>query len=114
MILGKHGQYLPLNPPYADRTTVGGIAATGSSGPLRLRHGTPRSRILGMRVVQSGGDLVQSGGKVVKNVAGYDLNKLYIGSFGTLGIITDLTPGTSRSIGTSVTSRVLSRSLGTQ
>ncbi len=91
MILGKHGQYLPLNPPYADRTTVGGIAATGSSGPLRLRHGTPRSRILGMRVVQSGGDLVQSGGKVVKNVAGYDLNKLYIGSFGTLGIITDLT-----------------------
>ena len=91
MRLGERGQYLPLDPPYADRTTVGGIAATGVSGPLRLRHGTPRSRILGMHVVQSGGGLVQSGGKVVKNVAGYDFCKLLTGSLGTLGVITQLT-----------------------
>ena len=88
--LAEHGQYLPLDPPYADRCTIGGITATNASGPSRLRYGSTRDRALGMRVIQSSGTVVKSGGKVVKNVAGYDLNKLYLGSFGTLGIITEV------------------------
>lgn len=88
--LAEHGQYLPLDPPYADRCTIGGITATNASGPSRLQYGVARDRVLGMRVVQSSGTVVKSGGKVVKNVAGYDLNKLYLGSFGTLGIITEV------------------------
>ena len=88
--LTDHGQYLPLDPPYADRCTIGGITATNASGPARLRYGSARDCVLGMRVVQSSGTVVKSGGKVVKNVAGYDLNKLYLGSFGTLGVITEV------------------------
>ena len=88
--LAKHRQFLALNPPYAERCTLGGIVATNTSGSLRLRHGTARNQVLGMRVVHANGTLVKSGGKVVKNVAGYDLNKLYIGAFGTLGIITEV------------------------
>ncbi len=89
--LAKNRQFLPLNPPYADRCTIGGIVATNASGPLRLRYGTARNQVLGLRVVHASGTVVESGGKVVKNVAGYDLNKLYIGSYGTLGIITEVT-----------------------
>lgn len=89
--LAKHRQFLPLNPPYADRCTIGGIVATNASGPLRLQYGTARNLVLGMHVVHASGTVVKSGGKVVKNVAGYDLNKLYIGAFGTLGIITEVT-----------------------
>ena len=88
--LAKHRQYLALNPPYADRCTLGGIIATNTSGSLRLRHGTARNQVLGLKVVHANGTVVKSGGKVVKNVAGYDLNKLYIGAFGTLGIITEV------------------------
>ena len=88
--LAKHRQYLALNPPYAERCTIGGIVATNASGSLRLRHGTARNQVLGLRVVHANGNVVKSGGKVVKNVAGYDLNKLYIGAFGTLGIITEV------------------------
>ena len=88
--LAEHGQYFPLDPPYADRCTIGGITATNASGPSRLRFGSARDLVLGMRVVQSSGTVVKSGGKVVKNVAGYDLNKLYLGSFGTLGVITEV------------------------
>ena len=88
--LAEHVQYLPLDPPYADRCTIGGITATNASGASRLRYGSARDRVLGMRVVQSSGTVVKSGGKVVKNVAGYDLNKLYLGSFGTLGLITEV------------------------
>ena len=88
--LAKHGQYLSLDPPYADRCTIGGMTATNASGPSRLRYGSTRDLVLGMRVVQSSGTVVKSGGKVVKNVAGYDLNKLYLGSFGTLGVITEV------------------------
>ena len=88
--LEKHGQYLSLDPPYADRCTIGGMTATNASGPSRLRYGSTRDLVLGMRVVQSSGTVVKSGGKVVKNVAGYDLNKLYLGSFGTLGVITEV------------------------
>ena len=89
--LAENGQCLPLDPPYPTHATVGGIAAANSSGPSCLCYGTSRNRVLGMRVVQSNGTVVKSGGKVVKNVAGYDLNKLYLGSLGTLGIITELT-----------------------
>lgn len=89
--LAKHRQYLALNPPYADRCTIGGIVSTNASGSFRLRHGTARNQVLGLRVVRADGTVVKSGGKVVKNVAGYDLNKLYIGGFGTLGIITEVT-----------------------
>jgi glycolate oxidase FAD binding subunit len=88
--LAEHGQYFSLDPPYADRCTIGGITATNASGPSRLRFGGARDLVLGMRVVQSSGTVVKSGGKVVKNVAGYDLNKLYLGSFGTLGVITEV------------------------
>lgn len=88
--LAKHRQYLVLNPPYAERCTIGGIVAANASGSFRLRHGTARNQVLGLRVVQANGTVVKSGGKVVKNVAGYDLNKLYIGAFGTLGIITEV------------------------
>lgn len=89
--LAKTRQFLPLNPPYADRCTIGGIVSTNASGPLRLRYGTARNLVLGMHVTHATGIVVKSGGKVVKNVAGYDLNKLYIGAFGTLGIITEVT-----------------------
>ncbi len=89
--LAKNRQFLPMNPPYADRCTIGGIVATNSSGPLRLRYGTARNQVLGLRVVHASGTVVKSGGKVVKNVAGYDLNKLYIGAYGTLGIVTEVT-----------------------
>ena len=89
--LAKHRQYLVLNPPSADRCTIGGIVATNASGSFRLRYGTARNQVLGLRVVRADGTVVKSGGKVVKNVAGYDLNKLYIGAFGTLGIITEVT-----------------------
>ena len=89
--LAKHQQYLPLDPPSANRCTLGGIVSTNVSGSLRLRHGTARNQVLGLRVVHANGTVVKSGGKVVKNVAGYDLNKLYIGAFGTLGIITEVT-----------------------
>ena len=89
--LAEYRQFLSLNPPYADRCTVGGIVATNASGSFRLRHGTARNQVLGLKVVHASGTVVKSGGKVVKNVAGYDLNKLYIGAFGTLGIITEVT-----------------------
>ena len=90
-VLAQHRQYLALDPPSADRCTIGGIVATNASGSLRLRHGAARNQVLGLRVVHANGTVVKSGGKVVKNVAGYDLNKLYIGAFGTLGIITEVT-----------------------
>ncbi len=87
------GQMLALDPPFASAgsseaaATIGGIVATGDSGPLRHRYGAPRDLVLGMTVALSDGTISQSGGKVIKNVAGYDLAKLFAGSFGTLGLI---------------------------
>jgi glycolate oxidase FAD binding subunit len=83
------GQMLPLDPPLGadDKATVGGVIASGDSGPLRHRHGAPRDLLLGMTVVLADGTVARSGGKVIKNVAGYDLSKLFAGSFGTLGLI---------------------------
>ncbi|MGH2507059.1 MAG: FAD-binding oxidoreductase [Ktedonobacteraceae bacterium] len=87
--LATKGQWLPLDPPDAARTTIGGILASNASGPKRLRYGTARDLVIGLQVVQASGEIARSGGRVVKNVAGYDLNKLYIGSLGTLGVIVE-------------------------
>jgi glycolate oxidase FAD binding subunit len=89
-ILGEQGQFLALDPPMADGATIGGVIATNASGPLRFAFGTARDLVIGTRVANPGGTLTHAGGRVVKNVAGYDLNKLYIGSLGTLAIVVEL------------------------
>ena len=89
--LARHGQFVALDPLWPDRATVGGIVATNDSGPLRLRYGSLRDLIIGMTIVLADGTIARTGGKVVKNVAGYDLHKLMTGAFGTLGIITEVT-----------------------
>jgi glycolate oxidase FAD binding subunit len=90
-MLGEHGQWLPWDPPAGANATIGGLLAAGRSGPLRLGYGTPRDWLLGATVVLGDGRITKSGGKVVKNVAGYDNHKLHIGAFGTLGVLTNLT-----------------------
>jgi len=77
-----------LDPAWPGRATVGGIVATNDSGALRLKYGSLRDLIIGMTIVLADGTIAKSGGKVVKNVAGYDLHKLMIGGFGTLGVVT--------------------------
>ncbi len=89
--LGTGGQWLPLDPPAPGTATLGGVLAANAAGPRRHGYGTARDLVIGMRVVAADGQLIRAGGKVVKNVAGYDLVKLYIGSLGTLGIIVDAT-----------------------
>jgi glycolate dehydrogenase FAD-binding subunit len=89
MQLAAKGQRVALDPPDAEQATLGGILASNASGPKRFRYGTARDAVIGLRVVQASGEIARSGGNVVKNVAGYDLNKLYIGSLGTLGIIVE-------------------------
>jgi len=86
--LAEHGQRVALDPLWPDRATVGGILATNDSGSLRTRFGALRDLIIGITLALADGTLAKSGGKVVKNVAGYDLPKLATGSLGTLGIIT--------------------------
>jgi glycolate oxidase FAD binding subunit len=85
------GYFIPLDPSFSQTATMGGAVATNSSGPKRYLYGTARDLILGMKVILANGEQNVWGGKTVKNVAGYDMNKLYIGSFGTLGIITEVT-----------------------
>jgi glycolate oxidase FAD binding subunit len=89
--LATRGQWLPLDPPAPGEATLGGVLASNAAGPRRQGYGTARDLVIGIRVVGADGRLVRAGGKVVKNVAGYDLVKLYIGSHGTLGIIVDAT-----------------------
>ena len=88
--VGK-GYFLPLDPPFTEKATLGGIVATNSSGPKRLLYGTARDMIIGAKAVFPNGDMVVSGGKTVKNVSGYDMCKLLIGSYGTLGILCEMT-----------------------
>jgi glycolate oxidase FAD binding subunit len=87
--LGPAGQELALDVPA--EATVGGVVATGTTGPRRLRYGAPRDLLIGLTVVRADGVIAHSGGKVVKNVAGYDIGKLFAGSHGTLGLITEAT-----------------------
>src|SRR5437868_3872172 len=83
--------WLPLDPPGAKAASVGAIIACNSSGALRCGYGTPRDYVIGLKLAHADGSQSKSGGRVVKNVAGYDLNKLYVGSYGTLAVITEAT-----------------------
>jgi len=85
------GQWLPIDPPRSDVTTVGGLIAANLSGPLRASQGRVRDLLIGLRTVGADGALVAGGGRVVKNVAGYDLPKLHVGALGTLGVIVEAT-----------------------
>ena len=87
--VGRAGLWLPLDPPFEAKASIGGILATNSSGRSRLYYGQARDMTIGMSVATVEGKLIKTGGRVVKNVAGYDLAKLFIGSFGTLGVITE-------------------------
>jgi glycolate oxidase FAD binding subunit len=89
--LAAHRQMLPLDPPGWTARTLGGIAATAASGPLRLRYGTMRDLLLGVRFVQADGVLTWGGARVVKSVTGYDIPKLLVGSLGTLAVLGELT-----------------------
>lgn len=89
--LRRAGQWLPLDPPNDGNATLGGIAATGSGGAQSFGYGMTRGFVIGMRVALADGRVIKAGGRVVKNVAGYDLCKLFTGSYGTLGLILELT-----------------------
>ena len=88
--LAEAGQWIPLDPPLAEHATIGGVVAVGVSGALRGRYGLPRDFVLGATVLRADGTLVKAGGRVVKNVTGYDLMRGWSGSLGTLGIITEV------------------------
>jgi len=89
--LAQSGQWLPLDPPDDGRASIGGVVAAGVGGAQANGYGLPRSFVIGMRVVLADGRAIKAGGNVVKNVAGYDLCKLFTGSYGTLGLITEVT-----------------------
>ena len=90
-VLCRAGQWLPLDPPRSNRATIGGIIATNDSGPRRHRFGTPRDLIIGIEIALVNGRTAKAGGRVVKNVAGYDLSKLLCGSLGSLAVVTSAT-----------------------
>src|SRR5207237_7178411 len=85
--LAKAGQFLPLDPFNSPGHAMGGLLATGWTGPLRLRFGSPRDYLIGIRVALPDGRLASGGGRVVKNVSGFDLMKLHFGALGSLGVI---------------------------
>jgi FAD/FMN-containing dehydrogenase len=89
--VGREGQWLPLDPWGGDSGTIGATVSTATPGPFALSMGSPRDLVLGMEFVTGDGQVVRSGGRVVKNVAGFDLTRLLVGSWGTLGVITELT-----------------------
>jgi glycolate oxidase subunit GlcD len=88
--LNENGQWLPIDPPDNGQATIGGVVATGLGGPQQFGYGRPRGSVIGMKLVLADGSMIRAGGRVVKNVAGYDLCKLFTGSFGSLGIITEV------------------------
>lgn len=90
-VLAAAGQFLPIDPAYPQQATLGGIVATADAGSLRHRYRGVRDLLLGMTFVRSDGKIATAGGRVVKNVAGYDLMKLFTGAYGTLGIISQVT-----------------------
>jgi glycolate oxidase FAD binding subunit len=89
--LGAHDQWIALDPEGGADVTVGATVATCSYGPAAALFGTPRDQVLGMTVVLGTGDVIHVGGRVVKNVAGFDITRLMIGAWGTLGVITEVT-----------------------
>ncbi|MEH7180386.1 FAD-binding oxidoreductase [Neobacillus vireti] len=89
--LEPYKQKVPLDPFIPEHATIGGIVSANDSGPKRLGYGAARDNVIGLRMVYPDGTLIRSGGKVVKNVAGYDMNKLFIGAMGTLGVATQVT-----------------------
>lgn len=89
--LATAGQFLAIDPTFPQQATIGGIVATADTGSLRQRYNSVRDQLLGLTIVRSDGQLVKAGGRVVKNVAGYDLMKLLTGSYGTLGMISQVT-----------------------
>jgi glycolate dehydrogenase FAD-binding subunit len=90
-ILAQAGQWLPLDPCHGDCATIGGIVAANDSGPRRHKYGSPRDLIIGVEIALADGRIAKAGGRVVKNVAGYDLSRLICGSFGSLAVITSAT-----------------------
>ncbi|MBC8101029.1 MAG: FAD-binding oxidoreductase [Cytophagales bacterium] len=90
-VLARENQFLPLDPPHADRATMGGIIAMDACGPSRVGYGRVRDWLIGLTVVDPQGRVVKGGGKVVKNVTGYDLPKLHVGALGTLGVLVEAT-----------------------
>src|SRR5690349_8680560 len=86
-VLAPNHQIVPLDPPFSNQATIGGIVASNSSGPRRRLYGTARDLVIGMKFATLEGKLIQTGGMVVKNVAGLDMGKIMIGSFGTLAAI---------------------------
>ena len=88
-LLRPHGQFVPLDPARPHASTIGGLIATGAAGPYRARYGTMRDLLLGLTVVRADGTVVKGGGRVVKNVTGYDIPKLHVGALGTLGVIVE-------------------------
>jgi len=103
-VISARGQFLPLEPPRAESATAGGTVAADLNGPRRASCGSARDLVIGARAVQADGTPIRAGGKTVKNVAGYDMCKLLVGSLGTLGVLTELTlrllpaPETSRTV----------------
>jgi len=89
--LAAEGQWLPLDPPWPERATIGGIVSTNDSGPARQTHGAPRDLIIGVTVARPDGAVAKAGGIVVKNVAGYDVSRLVTGAFGSLAVVIDAT-----------------------
>lgn len=89
--LAQYNQTISLDPSWPEHATIGGIIAANESGPKRLGYGSARDVVIGLRTVYPDGTVIRSGGKVVKNVAGYDMNKLFIGSMGTLGVVSEVT-----------------------
>ena len=89
--LAAHGQFLPLDPPCGGEATVAGVLAVNASGPMRHAYGTARDWLIGARAVHADGSTSKSGGRVVKNVTGYDMHKLHIGALGSLGVIAEAT-----------------------
>jgi glycolate oxidase FAD binding subunit len=102
--LAQAGQFLAIDPAFPNQATIGGIVATADTGSLRQRYGGVRDMLLGISLIRADGGIAKAGGRVVKNVAGYDLMKLFTGSYGTLGILTELTfrvyplPAASRAV----------------